>query len=171
MALAAARIRPQVGGIILISSTPFADSERQRRVRLDKIERLGIKAEAGGAGADTSYGDLAAGWMLSRRSLSHEMIRLRANRILGELTPQMALDNHVAMLSRPDLSEEFLEFGSRLLMLLGQQDRILDVRSIIQLAARAPAIQSIVAPECGHLIPVEAPELVAEATESWISTL
>lgn len=155
----------------MISSTPFADNEQQRLIRLQKIDRLRLKAETRGATPDSSYSELVAAWMLSKKSMSRETIRSRANHILGEVTPQMALDNHMAMLSRPDLSDEFLAIGSRILIFVGRHDRVVDARSVIDLADRAPGVQAIVSPDCGHLIPIEAPELVVSATEEWIQRL
>lgn len=172
VALAATRAGAQFAGVILISSMPFADNTRQRRVRVGKMDRLKIKVSANSENADASYGELAAGWMLSRSSLSHGITRNLAKRVLGNMTPQMALDNHTAMLTRPDMSEYLLKFPGPLLIIVGQQDRfIVDVASIVALVAHAPTVKLIALPRCGHMIPIEMPELLMKSIEAWILTI
>lgn len=171
VALAVTRSNPQLAGIVLISCMPLPDTERQRVARLDKIARLRMKLGQGVKSPDTTYAKLAAGLMLSRQSLMVDPVRHRAERILGELTPRLALDNHIAMLTRPDFSDDLLDFDRPLLIFIGQQDRIIGARSVATLAARARNARTVVLPTCGHMVPIEMPELVTSSIENWIAEI
>ena len=53
--------------------------------------------------------------------------------------------------------------------LMGAEDRLYPVEQMRPFAALAPNAKLVVIPSCGHLAPLEAPEVVAEALEDLLA--
>jgi pimeloyl-ACP methyl ester carboxylesterase len=76
-----------------------------------------------------------------------------------------------ALLSRPDARDVLQTILCPTLVLCGNEDIWAPVKQHADLAARIPRSQMTVIPECGHMSPMERPELVSEAFKQWLDTV
>jgi len=70
-----------------------------------------------------------------------------------------------------DLPDRLGEFDLPILVITGDDDRIVPTRSTIEVAGQLPGAELIVLPECGHLPQEECPQAFMEAVTSFLENL
>ena len=71
-------------------------------------------------------------------------------------------------LARPDSTETLRSARVPALVLAGEEDRLTPPEVARDLVGLMPRSELVVLPRCGHLAPVEAPEVFAAAVLDWL---
>lgn len=151
----AARHPRLVGSLILCDTRFDADTAQAREARSrlsEHVARHGAKAAAEAmlpnllaARHEPTPADRA------RRELVREMILA---------TPAETIRQALAALAaRPDMTACMEAFDRPTLLVVGEEDRITPPDLLERLASRMPAASLLVVPGCGHLPPLESPEV------------
>lgn len=147
----------RVAGLGLVASHPLADSPEKRQGRLTNAQ-----AVLSGEQEKVLQGSVA--------SLSDdEVVCQRSLEIMRRTDPRGMVGAMLGMAERPDSSAMLANLDVPLLVLAGEQDRILPLETAR--AASALARRSLWRPlaDCGHMPMLEAPEKVAAAVRDLIT--
>lgn len=159
-----------VRAAIFCDTRPEADTEESRAGRYDTNRWLEEAVEQSGAAA--------AGAALAERLLP---------RLLGATTRQQrpqivqqvrtSIENapvdailcaNAAMATRPDSRSLLPQIRVPALVIAGEEDAITPPRGATEFAGQIPGAALHIVPGAGHLLPLEAPVLFAQAVESWL---
>lgn len=84
------------------------------------------------------------------------------------LTPIAALAHRLDLVARLDLRPILAEIPTPILLLQGNEDRIVARRHFDELCAGLPAAQGVIMPQVGHQPHYTHPEALAQATADWL---
>ncbi|WP_128547659.1 alpha/beta fold hydrolase [Larkinella soli] len=166
IALALAESHPErVRGLILFSSTAFADDESRREGRRKAVETLETRGAAPfiGETVPKMFGDSYS------REHPEEVDRLVA-RYSG--LPAEALASGVkAMAARPDRTEVLKKAAFPVLIVAGGEDKIIPPEKSRALFSAAPQARTQVLEKVGHLGMIEQPEETRKVIRDFLSSL
>ena len=74
-----------------------------------------------------------------------------------------------AILRRPDSWPDLADIRCPTLLLCGRQDRLAPPALQQEMADAIPGARNVVIEDCGHLSPLERPEMVTKALRDWLS--
>jgi pimeloyl-ACP methyl ester carboxylesterase len=87
----------------------------------------------------------------------------------GRVGRDAFLRQQTAIIGRPDSRPGLSRIQCPTLVLCGREDEVTPVELHREMAADIPNAHLVVAPECGHLSPLERPEQVNAALRRWLS--
>lgn len=155
VALAMLAAAPQrIAGLVLIATSPLADSPRQARRRRLLLARP--EPVEGSAAAFTRL----PGRVLAA-SAAPELHAIAAAMLARTGTDQHRQQQRAAAL-RHDQQQALGHYGGPLAIVHGGQDRVIPSARAEEMARLVPSATLILLPDCGHLPPLEAPEAVAQ---------
>jgi pimeloyl-ACP methyl ester carboxylesterase len=161
--LAAARAPERISGLLILSTHGDVDTPQRRAARCDQLAR-------------------------SRREPFETFV---AREIVGGTFPEtgpcaqaaklvetMALDQgrdvfqrHVqALIDRPDIGEAARGASMPAVVLTGAKDTVALPPAAARLAAKMPCAKVRVVPRCGHMLPLEQPDVVAEVLTALVAS-
>jgi pimeloyl-ACP methyl ester carboxylesterase len=160
--LAGARLR---GAALLDTGyRPLAPGEAGERETAGRL-RLLEQAQTQG------IGPMARNWLqgmvhpdrLSDRALMDAIVTMFERRSLAEFEAQIR-----ALLARPDATPVLPRMACPTLLLCGEQDGWATPAQHREMAQLIPGSLLVTVPDCGHMSPLERPEAVNEALQSWL---
>jgi len=155
----AEKFREQVLGLVLISSHAGADSPETREKRWDLIRK--IRSEGVQAAVDAIRPQMISD--PKNADLIAEKLNIGAESS-GVNGLAWALE---AMAKRPDRTQILHEASFPLLIVHGENDKIIPISKIEGVARTNSAIQMTRLPNAGHATPLDAPEEVARALNTF----
>lgn len=151
----------RVAGVVLIDTKASADADEARAGRLAMAER--VESEGVGFVPDAMLPVLVGSTSRSARPDVVERVR---SLVLDQPAAGVAWAQR-AMAARPDSTETLRELDVPALVIVGEEDEVTKIEEAHAMVSALPFATLEVIPEAGHLSPVEAPALVAEAILSW----
>lgn len=88
--------------------------------------------------------------------------------MIGRFTPDQFHGEIRALLERPDATSLLARIHCPALVLCGRQDSWRSPESHAEMAAAIPGAQFEIVEDCGHMAPVEKPEVVTAALRRWL---
>lgn len=87
------------------------------------------------------------------------------------MTRRLGLDVFLRQnaLERPDGEAALRSFDGPVLILCGEMDQITPLSTHREMAALVANGELVVVPDCGHLTPIEAPDIVSRALRRWMA--
>jgi pimeloyl-ACP methyl ester carboxylesterase len=165
-----------LGGYVALEIMRRAPDRVTRLALLDTSARPEPSAEVeSGMPASTAEPARAAGATPMTTLLVHPM-RL-GDRRLATILAAMAdrvgrkafLRQQQAILRRPDSWPDLAAIRCPTLLLCGRQDRLAPPALQQKMADAIPGARNVVIEDCGHLSPLERPEMVTKALRDWLS--
>jgi len=155
----------RVAGLVLIDTKASADADDAaagRRAMADRLEREATTdALLGGV-----YPKLLGESTFARRTPVADEVR----RWVAAAPPPAAAWAQRAMADRPDSFDTLRSCSVPALVVVGEQDVLsppVDAQAMVE---ALPDAELVVVPDVGHLSPVEAPEIVADAVARFVTS-
>ena len=151
------RYPERLEGLVLLSSTPNADSEEKREMRRREIAlvRAGKKEQLAHVAPEAGFA------VVNRPRMQGAIEELAEQVILTEEEGIIALLN--GMIARPDRNEVLRQSPVRQLFILGRQDGYIPLEVAEPLVASHPQARVVWLAESGHMGFLEEPETCADA--------
>lgn len=162
VALAMLEQAPQrVGGLALIATTSFADTEQQAAAR-------DVAAAAAGRGEHMKLVE-GPGAIALHPSAGPEIAALRL-RIAAAYGAERFVAHQHASKARPDRTALLKASTIPQLFVAGGDDRVISPEAMKRMADAVPQARFETVLRAGHLLPIEQPEVLAELLDAWIET-
>lgn len=155
----------RLAGLALISVNPFIappESATPRRAAVADASRQGLASWL----TATLWPQYVAPQRLDDASLQQTIVQMAQECGLTTFTQQTEI-----AITRRDHHAALANFSRPVLILNGDQDVICTAQHHQAIAAAAPAARWETLPNCGHFLPLEAPERTAAAFRHWIKEL
>lgn len=164
LALEILRLAPErVERVALLNTSARADTEQQRTQRLEMIALAGRGRFLGVSHA------LLPRLVAAERVGDHQLARtiMAMARHAGR---DVFIRQQQTILSRPDSRPSLAAIRCPVLVLGGQQDQMTPPELQHEIAAAIPQARLLLLEHCGHLAPLEQPEVVNQALLQWLTT-
>jgi pimeloyl-ACP methyl ester carboxylesterase len=159
VAMALLRLAPErVGGLVFLGTKATADTVEAREKRLavaDRADRDGTSGWLADEMLPTLLGET------TRRRRPEVVDRVRE--LIEEQPPAGVAWAQRAMAARPDSTDVLRTADVPTVVVAGEEDAIMSVDVVRDVADTVPGAEFVVVPRAGHLLPLEAPEAVVEA--------
>jgi pimeloyl-ACP methyl ester carboxylesterase len=155
------RAPERLRGLVLLDTTAAADTPARRAGRLADLD----KANAVGMAAFAP--SLLERWLLP----AHARIPELADRVCAmavDIGVAAQRNQQVAMLARPDSTNDLAGVAVPTLVACGRQDVVTPVADHEAIAARIPGAQLAIIEESGHLCTLEQPAAVTTLLQQWL---
>jgi pimeloyl-ACP methyl ester carboxylesterase len=129
-------------------------------------ERAHLTRLATASGKFLGIGDRLLGTYLAPDHVANPEMAGRVKAMTQRLGAEVFIRQSGLM--REDGEAALRAFGGPALVLCGEVDRITPPAGHHEMAALLPDAELVIAPGCGHLTPIEAPELVSAALARWM---
>ena len=159
-----ARYPERCAALALIATSARAEDPRRREKRMKAaayLERLGENRPA-----EAYLPLLFSGYKFASGPQREAVYAMAARIPVGDVVSQIR-----AVSDRPDFRPVLAELGCPLLVLCGEDDTDTPVELHREMADLRQGTPLHIIPECGHLPPLEKPEVVGDILESWLATL
>ncbi len=159
VALAFARRYPtRLRGLALIASQAAADSPERRAGRYQTIEQI------------TSQGTEPLAEIMSERLTINVDLRPQLKRLILQQRPAGLIGALRAMAERPDATEQLAHLPCPLVLVHGQEDKLVPIAHAREVRALAPQAVLVEIPHTAHMPMLEAPAATAEALKRLAAT-
>jgi pimeloyl-ACP methyl ester carboxylesterase len=149
---------------------------RRAPERVTRLALIGSSARPETAAETPLERDGAAGGVSSLMTLLIHPKRLGDRRlatIVGAMAERVGRKafrlQQQASLARPDGRPGLASIGCPTLLLCGRQDQLAPPRLNEEMAAAIPGARLVIIEDCGHLAPLEQPEVVTAALRLWLA--
>jgi len=109
--------------------------------------------------------------MVQRARLSDSALVQPILDMMAHKTPDIFEAQIRALLSRPDARPLLPQIECPVLLLCGDEDSWAPVKQHMEMAAAIARSTMVVAAVCGHMSPMERPEIITEAFKEWLDTV
>lgn len=106
--------------------------------------------------------------LLATTSLENEEIVCKIKQMDAELGKDVLITQFQATTYREDLMQKLSNISVPVLLLGAENDGIVSVEALQQMADIIPNATLKVEPNCGHMLPLESPEWVASCIAHWL---
>lgn len=106
--------------------------------------------------------------LLSKNALSDENVVSKIKAMDAALGKEVLVTQFQATTYREDLLDKLAQINVPVLLVGAENDAIVPVDALQKMANLIPNATLVVAPECGHMLPIEQPKWLAEQIEQWI---
>lgn len=151
----------RVEKLALIATLPGPDKPEQtqnRRRAMDLVKKGRFMAVAR-ANVDVA--------MHRSNAVKPEHIALRL-RMAEQVGPDTYLRQQEAIITRPDSRPLLGEIKGPTIVIAGEDDQIMPLAEVSEMASAIPDAQLIVVPQAGHFVPIEQPDAVNRALLDWL---
>ncbi len=165
IAMEAARQSPdRIAGLALLGTTARPESEEMRTLRETAI---GFFAQ--GRVAEVIEPNVPFAFHLEsalNQQLVHDYLEFVMRAGAGQLIRQ-----NRAVIARPDARAHLPRVRCPVLVMHGDDDRLVPFEHASEMASLTPGAQLFVVPRCGHMLTMEHPAFVNAALERWLSEI
>lgn len=151
----------RVERLALLNTSPYADTEERKERRI----KHAVLAEAGQF--ETILDELLPNFIHPDRVAQGpymEIIRASAHNI----GPQAFVRQLSALMSRANSYEMLSHIQCPTLVMCGREDALTPLALHEEMASAIPGAQLVVIEHCGHLTPLERPDVATPALRSWL---
>lgn len=106
--------------------------------------------------------------LLSESALTNEQIVAKIKQMDQELGKDVLTMQFQATTYREDLMDKLSQITVPVLLVGAENDALVAVETLQQMADNIPNATLVIAPDCGHMIPLESPKWLAEQLNSWV---
>ena len=147
----------RISHLALLDTTPYADAPDRRELRLRQIEQVldGGLREIATESLKPLY--------LARAHRDDERLLQTILDMALDLGPDVFRDQSLALRKRPDSVGDLASIDVPTTVICGAEDQLCPVAWHEFMAERIVDAELIVIPECGHLSPMESPNIVTAA--------
>lgn len=167
-AMCLAELAPdRVAGLGLFGTKSTADADAARANRLAMAE-----AAQAGTPASELLAPLKANLLGASTKAARPKVVAKLDALVGEATASGVAWAQRAMAGRPDRTDVLAELGARgvpAVVVHGAEDALMDAASQ-EVMADALGVQRIEVQACGHLVPLEAPDVAGAALLALVET-
>jgi pimeloyl-ACP methyl ester carboxylesterase len=162
-----ARAPERVTRLALLHTSARADSTTEAERRARRIDSL--RAKDGGEHPSALYARETLLWMAAPASLRDPAVADRIEAVLRATPIAAAARQQAAMASRRDRRDDLAGLRLPTLIVAGAVDRISPPALSREMAALIPGARLEVLAGCGHLSPIEQPEILSALLRDWLT--
>lgn len=167
VAQAVYRREPQRVAKLALLATDFRAQANQAARAAEQARRDEMIARV----ADVGLAEFARGWarqVVSRSRLNDAPLLEAVAKMMARHTPEELAAQTMAGLTRPDFADLLPHISCPTLLVAGDEDTLRPVSVHREMASLIPRNQLTVLPQCGHMVAMERPQLVAAAMRNWL---
>lgn len=163
VALEILRTAPErVAGLVLASTTAAPDTDRQKAGRQVAVEQ----ARAAGM---TRFAKGLAGYLLGPAASEDPAIQAALVTMAERVGLETFVLHQTATAARPDSRDRLAAIACPTAVVAGEADRVTPPDKARALAEEIPDARLVLAPGAGHMLPLEAPAVLAEAISTILA--
>lgn len=152
----------RVAGMILCDTRADADTDATKEARQQSIEN--VRASGLDQLAEGMIGKVFGETTLNTKT---DLVASTKHIIL-ENSPVGVIHALQAMASRPDSTEDLPSIKVPVLIIVGSEDKVTPMSAAKRMADELPSAEIVEIPNAGHLSPIEQPEVVNQAMQTFL---